>query len=175
MNPTESVVDLPARTESGWYQEVVEWDVMPVWESTELSDSQNRTVEENVKALNIQSRAPAPEVPEHLLELGHNTTKSDQFEEQRQKLTSPLQQYSHDIGRTHLVDHHISLVPKAQPIRQPAQRLKHEKELQAEKQIKDPKKQGVINPGNEPWSSPVFLVKKKDNSWRFLHRLSRTQ
>lgn len=66
------------------------------------------------------------------------------------------------------MEHHIPLVPGAQPIWQPARRFGHEKELEVENQIREGfKKQGVIVPGNRPWSSPVVLDKKKDNSWRF--------
>lgn len=124
MNHTESVLNPPADTETGWCREIDEGDVTPVWESTELPDSQTLTVEENVRALNSQSREPTPEVPEHLLKLYHNTTKSDLTKEQRHKLAGLLQQHSrtfskgsHDQGRTNLVEHHIPLVPGAHLIR----------------------------------------------------------
>jgi hypothetical protein len=38
---------------------------------------------------------------------------------------------------------------------------------EAEDEIKDMANAGIIEPSYGPWSSPVVLVKKKDNSTRF--------
>lgn len=69
-------------------------------------------------------------------------------------------------GRTSIVKHHID-TGNATPIRQTARRLPIAKREEAEKIIKEMEQEGVIEPSNSPWVSPVVLVKKKDGSTRF--------
>ena len=52
-------------------------------------------------------------------------------------------------------------------MRQPPHRLGPHKEEEAERQVRKLLKQGLIEPANSAWSSPVVLVKRKDGSWRF--------
>ncbi|XP_067944982.1 uncharacterized protein [Watersipora subatra] len=75
-------------------------------------------------------------------------------------------QRSEDVGHTTLVQHEISLLPEAQPIRQPPNRVEHEKEAEIERQVLALEKQGMIEPAHGAWSSPVVLVKKKNEAWR---------
>ena len=69
-------------------------------------------------------------------------------------------------GRTNVVRHKID-TGGARPIRQTARRLPLAKREEAEKIIEEMKTEGVIEPSNSPWASPVVLVKKKDGSTRF--------
>ena len=55
----------------------------------------------------------------------------------------------------------------AGPIRQTPRRLPLDKREEAEQNIRDIEKDGVIEPSNSSWVSPVVLVKKKDGSTRF--------
>jgi hypothetical protein len=64
-------------------------------------------------------------------------------------------------------DHRIHLKPHAEPVavapyRYP-QLQKNELETQCIKMIQ----QGIIRPSTSPFSAPVLLVKKHDNTWRF--------
>lgn len=70
------------------------------------------------------------------------------------------------MGRTNLVKHPIN-TGNADPIRQHPRRLPIAKRDDAERIIKDMHDQGIIEPSDSPWSSPVVLVKKKDGSTRF--------
>ena len=46
-------------------------------------------------------------------------------------------------------------------------RYLHFQKNEIEKQVRNTLVQGVIEPNNTLYSSPVLLVKKKDGSWRF--------
>jgi len=71
----------------------------------------------------------------------------------------------HDIGRTHLVEHHID-TGDARPIRQP---LRRQAFAHAEfiKETDEMLRHGIIEPAAGPWASNVVLVKKKDGTMRF--------
>ncbi|KAK6177716.1 hypothetical protein SNE40_015762 [Patella caerulea] len=71
-----------------------------------------------------------------------------------------------DIGGTNLVEHRIN-TGNAMPIKQPPRRIPLAKLQEAREEIEKMAKQGIISPSISPWSSPVVLVKKKDNSTRF--------
>ena len=64
-------------------------------------------------------------------------------------------------------DHHISLVPRAQPINTRAYRYAPHQKTEIEKQLAEMLRNGTIRPSSSPYSSPVLLVRKKDGSWRF--------
>ncbi|KAG5889560.1 hypothetical protein JTB14_018545 [Gonioctena quinquepunctata] len=63
-------------------------------------------------------------------------------------------------GRTNVVQHRIDTGESAR-------RLPLAKKEEADKIVSDMGKEGVIEPSDSPWSSPVVLVKKKDGSTRF--------
>ena len=71
-----------------------------------------------------------------------------------------------DFRRTDLVKHKID-TGDAVPIRQPPHRLCLSKKEEAQKTVQDMNQQGVIQPSQSAWSSPVVLVKKKDGGIRF--------
>lgn len=55
----------------------------------------------------------------------------------------------------------------SEPVHQRPYRGSHEQRKIIEEQIKEMLDDGVIESSNSPWASPVVLVKKKDNKWRF--------
>ena len=71
-----------------------------------------------------------------------------------------------DLGRTNVVEHHIDTGNSA-PIRQPRRRIPIAQQPECEKAEGDMLAQCVIELGQNPWASPVVLVRKKDGSLRF--------
>ena len=71
-----------------------------------------------------------------------------------------------DLGRTNLVEHHID-TGGAAPIRQAPRRIPIAQQSECDREVRTMLEQGVIEPGQSPWASPVVLVRKKDGSLRF--------
>ena len=73
---------------------------------------------------------------------------------------------SQPFGRTDLVTHSIS-TEVTQPIKQPVRRPPFHLRDEAQKEVTKMLDQGVIEPSESPWASPVVLVRKKDGSLRY--------
>ncbi len=71
-----------------------------------------------------------------------------------------------DLGRTGIIRHGIP-TGTARPIKQPIRRLPVHMHTEAEQQIDDMLKKGVIQPSSSPWASGIVIVEKKDGSKRF--------
>jgi hypothetical protein len=82
------------------------------------------------------------------------------------KYTDVFSRGESDVGRTDLVSQSIPVQPDTVPIRQPPRRLGAEKDREVEGQVTELVRQGMVEPGGGAWSSPVVLVRKKDQSWR---------
>ena len=70
------------------------------------------------------------------------------------------------FGHTDLVQHSIQTEvnhPIKQPVRRPPLHLRSE----AQSEVQNMLEQGVIEPSDSPWASPVVLVRKKDGSLRY--------
>jgi len=64
-------------------------------------------------------------------------------------------------------DHEIPLIPGARPVNIRPYRYPPALRDEIEKQVRDMLQQGIIQPSVSLFSSPVLLVKKKDESYRF--------
>nr|KYP68832.1 Retrovirus-related Pol polyprotein from transposon opus [Cajanus cajan] len=64
-------------------------------------------------------------------------------------------------------DHKISIKAGVDPINVRPYRYPYLQKNEIEKQVDEMLTVGLIRPSNNPYSSPVILVKKKDGSWRF--------
>ena len=71
-----------------------------------------------------------------------------------------------DMGFTDTIKHRID-TNGSRPIKQRMRRLPHQMAEEADKQVDDMLKRGVIEKSNSPWAAGVVLVKKKDGSFRF--------
>ena len=113
-------------------------------------------------------------MPAHLIELYAQAGSVLPEPAQRQAVAHLLQEHESvfsrgedDVGLTDQVQHEIPLVLGAHPIKQPPHRLGPEKEAEVERQVQGLLQKGLIEPAHGSWSSPVVLVRKKDQSWRF--------
>ncbi len=84
-----------------------------------------------------------------------------------------LAQYRHAIalpgetlGVTSQVTHHIALQPNSQPTYVPSYRLPHSQMQVVQQKVNKLLKEGVIQESHSPWNSSLFLVPKKDGSYR---------
>lgn len=67
--------------------------------------------------------------------------------------------------RTHC--HTIPLLPGSKPPNIRPYRYPHSQKTEIERQVEELLNTGFIRPSVSPFASPVLLVRKKDNSWRF--------
>ena len=87
-------------------------------------------------------------------------------------LTSLLHKYHHlfqppfGLPPERPIDHQIPLLPNTKPINVRPYRYPHCQKAEIEKQVHEFLNSGVIRPSSSPFSSPVLLVKKKDETWR---------
>ena len=113
-------------------------------------------------------------LPEHLQALDDETCDRENLSETvKAGLRALLCKHSplfaesdDDRDRTHLVQHDIQ-TGEAGPIRQPPRRVPEAQKEIMEEEVAKMFWQGVDDPGQSPWASPVVLVKKKDGSTRF--------
>ena len=71
----------------------------------------------------------------------------------------------YDLGKTPKVEHKIKVT--ADPIKIPPYRKSHHENEIIRNQVKELLRYDLIEPSSSPWSFPVTLVRKKDNTWRF--------
>jgi hypothetical protein len=63
------------------------------------------------------------------------------------------------------VEHFIPLKEETEPINVRPYRYAYFQKEEIEKQVQEMLNRGIIRPSTSPFSSSVFLVKKKDGSW----------
>ena len=71
-----------------------------------------------------------------------------------------------DLGHTNLIQHRIN-TGDSQPIKQPERRLPILQCQCVRKLLDDKPTQGIIEPAEGPWASPIVLVRKKDDTTTF--------
>ena len=88
---------------------------------------------------------------------------------QRDKFFALLRRYptlfSDQLGHCSLVEHAID-TGSAKPVRSGPRRIPPHLESEVKQRVQDMVEQGILEPSDGTWSSPVVLVKKKDGSVR---------
>ena len=137
--------------------------------------------EDQVEDTDVQAKSILPgacqdhvtRCPAHVRPLLEQTRQICETDDQFARLAGLLIAYQdvfskgdHDVGRTDVMEHSIPLLDGTRPIRQPPRRLGLEKDKEVERQVADLVQRGMVEPADGAWSSPVVLVRKKDQSWR---------
>ena len=126
--------------------------------------------EHKINRISVQEQNSNP-VPEYLIDLYERSIK-DLPQDKHNLVSSFLTKNSdvfakndQDLGSTNIVKHDINTGTEP-PIKHQPRRFPKPQEQEIEKQVNELLEQGLIKPGNGPWSSPIVLVKKKDGSVR---------
>ena len=162
-NVTEGPLQLRAGKVVGYFRALEAEDIRDPSEGEQL-----HSVEERVRPTTVV------QVPSHVKDLYEKALSVCGTEEHAVRVAKLLNRFSDvfscgedDVGLTNLVTHSIPPAASSAPIKQPPHRLGPEKEAEVERQVEGLLKRGMIEPGSGSWASPVVLVRKKDNSWRF--------
>ena len=133
-----------------------------------LSENQDQSVH----VLNDESLGGNEKLPEAVNELFIRSSVHLTLD-QKVKLKSLLKKNVNlfskskmDIGKASGIKHTIH-TGDAPPMNQPLRRLPFHKQEEADSQVEDMLKAGVIEPSCSPWNSGIVLVEKKDGSQRF--------
>ena len=111
-------------------------------------------------------------MPDHLRSMFNDATEF-MVPEEAESVRRLLLKYQHvfsarpdDLGKTELVQHKID-TGDTRPIKMAPRRIPLAKQADAARCLQEMKEQGIIKASNSPWSAPIVLVKKKDNTTRF--------
>ena len=69
--------------------------------------------------------------------------------------------------QTHLVNHQI-ITGDSLPVKAKSRRMPLTWDKEVDEQVQEMLLNGIIRPSSSPWNSPIILVKKKDNTMRFV-------
>ena len=140
--------------------------------SFELDDSLSFDEAPNfVSAVSAQSDA-TPNLAEVISELTPHIKVSD-YSESSSQLLNLLARYRSAIalpgdrlGATTKATHRIVLKADSKPCYTPPYRLPHSQRATVDSLVDDMLKDGVIQESYSPWNSPLFLVPKRDGTYR---------
>jgi hypothetical protein len=110
---------------------------------------------ESARVHSIQSRHALSSEQQHALE----------------RLVQSELHHTRPIGCTDVDQHHIELLPGTRPIKQRYYPVSPHKQKIIDEELRKMLELDVIEPSKSPWSSPVCLVKKKDDTLSVLRGL----
>ena len=125
----------------------------------------------NINSASQNSATPnVSENPDSTFKIGGaNLSESERsellqfLERNRDVFSNSLQ----DLGKTDLFQHTIETDPYAPPVHLPFYRQSPNIRAETQKLVDEMLEDGIIEYSNSVWNSPVVLIKKKDNSYRF--------
>ena len=153
INPSQDTVDLPANSYLGQF-----------YAATGEPEDEYAIFSHSVAGIN---QSDVPFQPSSVLHSA-NLTETE-YSKAEQLLTTYADIFStspDDIGRTNLAHHHITTTTQ-DPIHRRAYRTSPTMKAEIQEQVDDLLRRGIIEESFSPWSSPIVMVKKKDNTFRF--------
>lgn len=115
----------------------------------------------------------SPDIENHA-QIQFNLENADLDPSQKQELLKFLHEHRDnfakdltELGKTGLHKHHIEIQPGSRPVRLPFYRTSPQATREIDKQLQEMLENDIIQPSNSEWHSPVVLVKKKNNTYRF--------
>nr|GEU42713.1 retrotransposon Gag domain, retroviral aspartyl protease [Tanacetum cinerariifolium] len=121
------------------------------------------------KKYKLQSISSGPQKSASFQHLAIDTNTTPVIPNQLQPLIDKYQGIFHEpttLPPFHSTSHSIPLLPNSTPPNIRPYRYPHSQKTEIEKQVDELLTAGFIQPSTSPFSSPVLLVKKKDNTWR---------
>lgn len=125
---------------------------------------------------NVSSAFPNSAKPNNFqnTEIKFNVSSSNLTESERSELLEFLESNRdvfstslQDLGKTGLFQHTIETDPNAPPVHLPFYRQSPNIRAETQKLVDEMLEDGIIEHSNSVWNSPVVLVRKKDNTYRF--------
>ena len=157
LNPTDNPIQLPGNKVIGI--------VTPIQQASVF------TLSPHIAKQNNFNSSDQAEIPDE--EIQFDFTNSDLSEEQKAILLTFLRQNKdifttglHNLGRTWLQTHDID-TGNSPSVRSAFYKQSPEMRRETERQVKEMLKHNIIEPSNSPWYSPVVLIKKSNNEYRF--------
>ena len=127
----------------------------------------------NQEQLNVihqtETTLPEEKVTIMTTEAEPDLSETNLTEPQKGQLKKLIQSFARIFeknGRTTMLRHQINLIPGSKPINSPPYRVAPAKRKIIEENIKEMMEQGIIEPPESPWASPLVLAPKKDGSIR---------
>ena len=161
LNPTNSEIHIKSNTVVALVTQV---DTNNIFE---LSDSENDV---SVNSVSHET----PNQTKQTSKINFNIHNVNLNKKQVSNLNNFLQQNRDvfatsldEIGKTNVFTHKIETEVSAKPVHKTFYRQRPELKTEVEKQTKEMLDKGIISPSSSVWNSPVVLVRKKDNTWRF--------
>jgi len=148
--------------------------LLPVYPLVDSDDTLSRPLSSTGAVHSVTSPPSDTDIPAHLQELYDQTVDHAKLSSShRQSLAALLRCNSDafatgplDLGFCAVLQHDIE-TGNAAPIKQPPRRPPLAARDAEDQIVNEMLETGVIEPSQSPWSSPVCMVKKKDNTYRF--------
>ena len=124
-----------------------------------------REVEKTVAVVDVGNKSSVVE----LIQFGERLSPAELAEAQKlvKKYEHLFTEDSKKPKQTRLVNHQI-ITEDALPVKSKYRWVPAAWDKEVEEQVREMLKNGIIRPSSSPWNSPIILVKKKDNSMRFV-------
>ena len=163
MNPTSRDIELPVNKIVASVSDIHHDNVYV------LDDSNTSTSSANVNQIHVSTDAH-PQGKNIDFEISNENLSRSEIEQLKTFLHQNEDVFSTslaDIGKTNLFKHRIDTDPNAPPVHLPCYRQPPHLKEETERQVKDMLQQGIVEQSMSVYNSPVVLVRKKDNTWRF--------